>query len=253
MGVGVVLSHSGRMSLYVTGTFVVDGLSYVVERLAAHMGSPLAVHLGGFGAALADLANSASDAHAHPALLLVCFDHVNAAWVAELVRLVPARSAAPHALVIALLPHSGVVLFAQWAAAVHALAAPGVFVVDLTRALRDSAWRFPARFSSAPSEFVGDNPFGEAQETRLGVELYRAVHSCVLRNAAKLVVVDCDGTLWSGVCAEDGVAGVTFPPHIQRLHRWLVDRKNAGIVLAIASKNQVRLSGAHCLFSQLLP
>jgi FkbH-like protein len=61
---------------------------------------------------------------------------------------------------------------------------------------------------------------------------------------AKVVAVDLDNTLWGGVIGEDGMAGIQLGPEYpgaayQALQQALVDLTGRGILLAIASKNNL--------------
>lgn len=54
----------------------------------------------------------------------------------------------------------------------------------------------------------------------------------------KVVVVDCDGVLWDGVCGEDGVRNVRIDDNRRYLQRFLLELRNQGVVLCLSSKNQ---------------
>ena len=61
---------------------------------------------------------------------------------------------------------------------------------------------------------------------------------------AKVLAVDLDNTMWGGVIGEDGMTGIKLGndhpgAHYQALHRALLDLKRRGILLAIASKNNL--------------
>jgi FkbH-like protein len=61
---------------------------------------------------------------------------------------------------------------------------------------------------------------------------------------AKVVAVDLDNTLWGGVIGEDGMAGIQLGPEYpgaayQALQQALLDLTSRGILLAIASKNNL--------------
>jgi FkbH-like protein len=61
---------------------------------------------------------------------------------------------------------------------------------------------------------------------------------------AKVVAVDLDNTLWGGVIGEDGIAGIQLGPEYpgaayQALQQALLDLTARGILLAIASKNNL--------------
>ncbi len=57
------------------------------------------------------------------------------------------------------------------------------------------------------------------------------------RPAYKVVVLDCDNTLWSGVCGEDGPSGIRLEPGREYLQRFLLAQRDAGKLLCLCSKN----------------
>ncbi len=61
----------------------------------------------------------------------------------------------------------------------------------------------------------------------------------------KLLVLDLDNTMWGGVVGEDGIGGIKLGPpsaigeRYQELHRYVKDLRARGILLAVASKNNM--------------
>ena len=53
----------------------------------------------------------------------------------------------------------------------------------------------------------------------------------------KVLVLDCDNTLWGGVCGEVGPQGVDLGEPFVTFQRFLIEQKNAGMVLCLCSKN----------------
>jgi FkbH-like protein len=53
----------------------------------------------------------------------------------------------------------------------------------------------------------------------------------------KAVALDCDGTLWQGICGEDGASGVRFDGPWRRLQEFMVEQHDAGMLLCLCSKN----------------
>jgi FkbH-like protein len=75
-------------------------------------------------------------------------------------------------------------------------------------------------------------------------EMYAALAAAVVRTAAgalvkpfKAIVVDCDGTLWDGVAAEDGPQGVRVNAHHVFLQQLLQKMRQEGKLICISSKN----------------
>lgn len=56
--------------------------------------------------------------------------------------------------------------------------------------------------------------------------------------ARKVVVVDCDNTLWGGVVGELGAEGLEFDEGHRALHRMLVRLTEAGVLVCLCSKNE---------------
>lgn len=54
----------------------------------------------------------------------------------------------------------------------------------------------------------------------------------------KVVVLDCDQTLWSGICGEDGPDGVMIDTPYKKLQEFMVEQHDAGMLLCLCSKNR---------------
>ncbi|MEO6742663.1 MAG: HAD-IIIC family phosphatase, partial [Chthoniobacteraceae bacterium] len=54
----------------------------------------------------------------------------------------------------------------------------------------------------------------------------------------KVIALDCDNTLWQGLCGEDGPTGVVVTPEFRRLQEFMVAQTQAGALLALCSKNR---------------
>jgi len=53
----------------------------------------------------------------------------------------------------------------------------------------------------------------------------------------KVIVLDCDNTLWQGVCGEDGAAGVSVGPAYRDLQEFMISQRDAGMLVCLCSKN----------------
>jgi FkbH-like protein len=53
----------------------------------------------------------------------------------------------------------------------------------------------------------------------------------------KVIAVDCDETLWKGVCAEDGPSAVIIDAPRRMFQQWLLAQREAGMLLCLSSKN----------------
>ncbi|MFM7518966.1 MAG: HAD-IIIC family phosphatase [Planctomycetota bacterium] len=84
-------------------------------------------------------------------------------------------------------------------------------------------------------------PYSSAAIPRLARSL-ADVHAMTFRSPAKVIVLDCDNTLWGGIVGEDGIDGIAlgeaYPGTMfERFQRQLRQLGEIGFVLAINSKN----------------
>lgn len=79
-------------------------------------------------------------------------------------------------------------------------------------------------------------PYRESFFTALATQLVRTV-AALERAPLKVIGVDCDNTLWSGVCGEDGPEQVTVDEGRKALQHVLAAQRQGGVLLAITSKN----------------
>ncbi|PYE55196.1 thioester reductase domain-containing protein [Deinococcus yavapaiensis] len=112
-------------------------------------------------------------------------------------------------------------------------AIPGVIAVPAVQAAR----RYGVRdVYDERGDTLGHMPFTREYYAALGTQLARTV-SATQREACKVIVVDCDNTLWSGVVGEDGPRGVQFAEPYLALQRFLVEQQARGALVALCSKN----------------
>ncbi|MEU7481595.1 bifunctional acetaldehyde-CoA/alcohol dehydrogenase [Lentzea sp. NPDC042327] len=70
----------------------------------------------------------------------------------------------------------------------------------------------------------------------LATGIARSVHALLAR-PFKVLVLDCDNTLWAGVAGEDGPEGVRLTGGHRHVQEWAVALREQGVLLALASKN----------------
>jgi FkbH-like protein len=105
--------------------------------------------------------------------------------------------------------------------------------------IRSSEWNqvYPvADFYDRNGDELGHVPYTSEFFTAVGTMLARKCFG-VLSVSYKVIVLDCDQTLWTGICAEDGVMGITIDPARQALQRFMLEQKDAGMLLCLCSKN----------------
>jgi FkbH-like protein len=83
---------------------------------------------------------------------------------------------------------------------------------------------------------LGHIPYTPLFFAALARALARLTHA-IKRPPHKVLVLDCDNTLWKGVVGEDGVQGIELTPAYLALQRFVLAKKNAGMLICLASKN----------------
>jgi FkbH-like protein len=83
---------------------------------------------------------------------------------------------------------------------------------------------------------LGAVPYTQRFYHLLGRQLARIVHRLATL-PRKVIVLDCDQTLWKGVCGEDGPQGVEVDAPRRFLQEFMVAQCTAGMVLCLCSKN----------------
>ncbi|WP_372365623.1 thioester reductase domain-containing protein [Candidatus Uabimicrobium sp. HlEnr_7] len=84
---------------------------------------------------------------------------------------------------------------------------------------------------------LGHIPFTQNYFAAMAIELSKKIFLS-LQQPHKVIVLDCDNTLWSGVCGEDGYDGVEISKPFQELQEFMIEQMQSGKILCIASKNR---------------
>ena len=85
---------------------------------------------------------------------------------------------------------------------------------------------------------LGHIPYTAAYFAALGTVVARKIHA--LRTPPfKVVALDCDDTLWRGICGEDGPEGVVVDPPRRALQEFMLAQHAQGMLLTLCSKNNV--------------
>lgn len=86
------------------------------------------------------------------------------------------------------------------------------------------------------SNQLGHIPFTEVHFAALALAISRRLHA-LLTPPHKVLVLDCDNTLWRGVVGEEGADGIELTPGLLALQRRAVELQAEGVLVALASKN----------------
>ena len=79
-------------------------------------------------------------------------------------------------------------------------------------------------------------PYSDSHFATLALALARRIHA-LRATPAKVLVLDCDNTLWRGVVGEDGVTGITLSAPYLALQEFALAQQRKGVLLCLASKN----------------
>jgi FkbH-like protein/FkbM family methyltransferase len=97
--------------------------------------------------------------------------------------------------------------------------------------------RYPVNDYYDPhSHHVGHIPYTSECYAAIGTALVRNLFN-LRTNPFKVIVLDCDNTLWKGVCGEDGPSGIEVAAPYRALQEFMVGQMNAGMLLCLCSKN----------------
>jgi FkbH-like protein len=89
---------------------------------------------------------------------------------------------------------------------------------------------------SPEGERLGGIPYTELYFCALGTSIVRHAHALFMP-PYKVIALDCDNTLWQGICGEDGPDGIIIDPPRRALQQFMADQREDGMLLAMASKN----------------
>ncbi|PSF37563.1 hypothetical protein C7H19_10385 [Aphanothece hegewaldii CCALA 016] len=83
---------------------------------------------------------------------------------------------------------------------------------------------------------LGHIPYTTNFFIALGTTIIRRIHS-LKQTPYKVIALDCDNTLWHGVCGEDGVEKIIIDESCRQLQHFIIEQKNKGMLLCLCSKN----------------
>ena len=109
----------------------------------------------------------------------------------------------------------------------------GVYVVTTGELLET----YPVEeFYDASGDELGCVPYTPVFFTALATMITRKFHA-LQRAPHKVIVLDCDNTLWGGVCGEDGPRGIRLDAPWKVLQEFMRVQAGAGRLLTVCSKN----------------
>ncbi|ETV68275.1 hypothetical protein H257_15724 [Aphanomyces astaci] len=94
----------------------------------------------------------------------------------------------------------------------------------------------PSPYYDVVADTLSHSPYTTAMAHLLALVGTRSICR-VFRTITKVIVVDCDHTLWTGAVSEDGLDGIAIPPAYAALQRFLVAQFTKGVLLCVCSRN----------------
>ena len=97
--------------------------------------------------------------------------------------------------------------------------------------------RYPVNDYYDPhSHHAGHIPYTPECYAAIGTALVRTLFN-LKGSPFKVIVLDCDNTLWKGVCGEDGPWGIELTAPYRALQEFMIGQLHAGMLLCLCSKN----------------
>ena len=86
------------------------------------------------------------------------------------------------------------------------------------------------------TDAIAHVPYTPVYFSALGTMIARKIYGAK-KLPHKVIVLDCDYTLWDGACAEDGPTGVQISPARRALQEFVLRQHDTGMILCLCSKN----------------
>ena len=105
--------------------------------------------------------------------------------------------------------------------------------------IKSEEWlnRYPVSgFYDAHSDKEGRVPYTPSFFTAMSTLMSRKYYT-LQQKPYKVIVLDCDNTIWKGVCGEDGALGIKITEPFQALQNFVLEQQAAGVLLCLCSKN----------------
>jgi FkbH-like protein len=93
-----------------------------------------------------------------------------------------------------------------------------------------------ANYEDPRADKVGHVPYTPEFFAALGTMIVRRFHS-IHTTPYKVIVLDCDNTVWRGVCGEDGPSGVQVDSSCRVLQEFVIAQRDAGTMVCLCSRN----------------
>ncbi|KAF1321168.1 hypothetical protein FI667_g12035, partial [Globisporangium splendens] len=110
---------------------------------------------------------------------------------------------------------------------------PSMTLTELFAIHNDPDTKFYDRISDKRKH----SPYYPSMLNVLSLSLCRQICRLIRTTKKKVIVLDCDNTLWGGAVAEVGVHGIQLSDEFLALQRFVVQQQKQGMLLCLCSKN----------------
>jgi len=228
----------------ISATFTAEAIQPGLAFWAARLGLDHEIRFAPYGRLFQELLDPASLFAGNRGgfnVALVRFEDWLAAGVTQTIaRFVDAAHAAgsfASPLIVAVCPSSEA-FRDEFPAAQNALLAEigdsaGVHVITAGEILA----RYPVDQVNDPrADELGHLPYTPLFFAALATAVARCIHAMVV-GPRKVIALDCDDTLWAGICGEDGPQGIVLDAPRRALQEFMAERRRSGYLLALCSRN----------------
>ena len=246
-------AHRDQQQLVVCSTFTVEPLEETFSLLSEELDFPLDVQFAPYNQPFQQLLDPSSLVSTNSGgfnLFLVRWDdwfnnktlsdvERNCADFIDAIKLAAGRSSAP--IIVQFCPLAPeaqadwMTACVQFEQAITAAVAELSHVHILTEQQLNTYYPV-VNYHDAHGEQLGHMPYTPKAYTALATHAFRKIHA-LSRPPYKVIVLDCDNTLWKGVCGEVGALGVEITPAFNQLQSAMLRQRQQGLVLCLCSKN----------------
>ena len=222
------------MLLAISATFTAEAIQPALAFWTRELGLPAEIRFAAYNQVFQELLDPAGLLARNAGgvnVVLVRFDDWPAAGAAEFVDAVRAAAGRMTVPVIVVLCPGALQFDDEVRRGVAGL--PSVYLVTAA----EIAELYPVADVHDPDgNELGRVPYTPLYFVALATALARKIHAIVAA-PFKVAALDCDDTLWAGICGEDGPEGVVLDAPRRRLQEFMAERRRAGLLLALCSKN----------------
>jgi FkbH-like protein len=94
-----------------------------------------------------------------------------------------------------------------------------------------------AEYANSYTDDIAGIPYTSEFYSSLGTMIFRK-YTALLIPRPKVLVLDCDNTLWNGVCAEDSPSQIDIDHSAATVQQMALALRSAGVLIVICSKNE---------------